>query len=227
MNTNIRILALLFLAGFGISRQAAGQEFFSPIGLGYTANFGGGMFNWGGGYGGGTPEGNYLMGMSSVIGATGAYNEALSRSYINYEEARTRYIENQRRWTDAYFAIREANQAQRAEARERARHSPEVLAAAARSMRPRPLSSESLDPTTGRLLWPEVLQADQYASLRTRIEQLLEVYVSTGSGDTVAIQRATREMIELLKSNIRELPAYEYIIARRFLDSLAWTARVS
>lgn len=218
------------LAGLGVTRDASAQNIFSPQGVGYMAAFSGWPYNWGGGaggFGGGTAQGNYLMGLSATIAAEGAYNEALSRSYVNYEEARKKYIENRQRWTDTHFAMRELNESNRRQRLERAKHSPETLATAARLERPRPLSSDAIDPATGRLRWPEVLKARQYAPLRSRLDELLDTYVSTGSGNSDAMQQATREAIALLKADVHTLPTGEYVEARRFLDGLTGTARVA
>ncbi|MGQ0634424.1 MAG: hypothetical protein ACT4QC_07435 [Planctomycetaceae bacterium] len=206
------------------SASEALAVWFNPVGLGAVTAFGG-YGGWGGGWGGGTVAGNYMQGMSQVVAAQGQYNESTARAAISYEEARSKYIDNSKKWTDTYFQMREENEARTAERRERAKHSPETLRLAAQSGLPRPLSSEALDPLTGRIQWPEALQAPEYAQSREKLERLFEIRATTSGGGTgMSIQQATREMIEILKSNIQKIPTGDYIAARKFLDSLAHSA---
>jgi len=184
-------------------------------------------FNYSG-YGNGlTPGAAYLSGVSQVIRAQGEFNETTSRAYINYEEARKSYIANRKQWQQAYFAMRENNEAQRLRKLESAKHTSEALAYAARSSAPRPLSSESLDPITGRLAWPDVLQRPEFGRQREQIEQLFEIRASTSGAETnvAAIQQTVDQMVEVLRSEIEDLPVDQYMEARKFLDSLAWSAR--
>jgi hypothetical protein len=235
--SGIVLLALILLNGISPSRASA-QRWFNParvaggMGVGYGMGYGmrgyGRGYGYGmGGYGGGTVYGNYLQGMSQVIRAQGQYNEQTSRSMINYEEARTKYIDNRQKWTETYFAMREKNQAAQAEKFARQKYSPETIAAAARSNVVKPLNSEALDPITGKLYWPQILMADEYATPRVEIEHQFELRTSTGGGtfDSIKLQEATQQMISQLKSNIHNLPTGDYITARKFLDSLLASAR--
>lgn len=195
-----------------------------PFGMGYYGALGGygGGYSGGVNYGGGTVAGNYLSGLSQVIRSAGDYNEATSRSYINYEEARKGYIANRREWTDTYFALQEQNRARQLEKIARQKHSPEALASAAHSSVPRPLSSEMLDPISGRISWPEFLQRAEFAEARQRVDRAFELQAETsGAGvDRQAARTALAEMLETLRTNIDLVPANEYIANRKFLDSL-------
>jgi hypothetical protein len=235
--SGVILLALVFLHGLSPSRASA-QRWFNPrmgvagaMGVGYgIGGYGRGGYGYGygmGGYGGGTVYGSYLQGMSQVIRAQGQYNEQTSRATINYEEARTKYIDNRQKWTETYFAMREKNQAVQAEKFARQKYSPETIAAAARSNVVKPLNSEALDPITGKVYWPQILTADEYAKPRVEIEHQFELRTSTGGGtfDSVKLQEATQQMISTLKSNIHSLPTGDYIAARKFLDSLLASAR--
>lgn len=197
-----------------------------PQVIGYQAALSGG--GGGGGYGGGTVAGNYLSGAAQVIRSAGDFNEATSRAYINYEEARGLYITNRRKWTDAYFALQEQNRARVIEKIERARHSPEVLAAAAHSSVPRPLNSYEFNLMTGKIDWPEFLQSAEFAGPRERIERIAGVRaeMTLTATDRATGRQAVGEMLEALRADIHVLPANEYIANRKFLDSLYFTLTV-
>lgn len=221
-----------------ISPRAAALWGANPYnGYGSYGGFGMNSIGWHNGYGsyGGFgysgvatfPVIPYRGGVADVIRSRGEYNEATSRSYINYEQARKGYIENRKQWQQAYFDMRQSNEARRVRKLEGAKHSPEALAYAARSSAPRALSSESLDPITGRLLWPEILQRDEFAIQREQIEQQFEIRASTSGAETnlPAIEQSVGRMIEILRSEIEDLPVDQYMESRKFLDSLAYSAR--
>jgi len=182
-------------------------------------------FVGGGYYGGGTADGNFMFGVAQIIRAEGDYNVATTQGAINYEVARSKYIENANKWTQAYFQMREANQAFRIQERERNRHAPEVLAQAAAAELPRRLGSDELDPVTGRIMWPEVLMGEEYAALRSDLERLFEIRAWTSrSRETAAkIHDDTHAMMDLVRMHIEELPANDFIAARKFLEALDYS----
>lgn len=87
---------------------------------------------------------------------------------------------------------------------------------------PRSLSSREFDPVTGKIRWPQVFLHEKYKTLRTTLEGLLAK--RTGTGPTPALATATHDvivrMIEMLRSDIEELPANDYMAARKFIDAL-------
>jgi hypothetical protein len=216
---SILVLALL------MSARTAHAQFrpFVGFGLGYGVGYGG----FGYGYGGGTAAGNYMYGMSNVIRAEGQYNLLTSMAGVNNEEARSRYLDNRKKWQENYLQGQEQHQKMRAENFARSRHSSEALAAAASSGVPKMLSPDALDPVTGHITWPEVLLADEYGEPRKELDQLFELRATTThtAGTSEKIRTATAKLSEMLRKNILNIPANDYIAARKFLDSLAWSAR--
>jgi hypothetical protein len=209
----------------GISQTALAQV--RPF-VGFGLGFGLGM-GYGGGYGfgGGTAASNYMYGMSNVIRAEGEYNMMTSAAGVNYEEARSRYLDNQKKWWQNYLQGQEAHQKMMAEKYAREKHSPEALAAAASSGLPQQLSPDALDPVTGQITWPEVLQDDKYAAERKELEQLVELRAKTTqtAGNAAAIRAAVDKLTALLRKDVQTIPANDYMAARKFLDSLAWVVR--
>ncbi len=183
-------------------------------------------FIGGGSYGGGTADGNFMFGAAQVIRAEGDYNALVTQGMINYEMARSGYIDNVAKWSQYYSRMREANEAYKRQKLEQNRHSPEVLAKVAASDIPRALSSDELDAVTGRISWPPALMDDQYAALRADLEHLFQVRTWTTQTNATGAQiRAdTRQLLELLRGNMDIIPASDYIAARKFIDSLDYSA---
>jgi hypothetical protein len=217
-------IPLLALVVLGLSRCCEAVVFRPFVGFGgYGMGYGG----YGYGYGGGTVAGNYMNGMSNVIRAEGQYNLLTAQAAVNNEEARSRYLDNKKKWHEIYLQSREARDKRVAEQFARSKHSPEVLAAAAASDLPHKLSSEVLDPVTGQITWPEVLLGAEFADQRKEVEQFLELRAKTSHTDETGekIRAAAAKMSEMLRKNVQNIPANEYMAGRKFLDSLVYAVR--
>jgi len=203
---------------------STGAGGFRGFGVGYGMGYGGYGY---GGYGGGTVASNYMNGMSNVIRAEGQYNLLTSMAGVNNEEARSRYLDNKKKWWNDYLQMSEQRSAIDAQRYAAAKHSPEALNVAAKSDLPRVLGPDMLDPVTGRITWPEVLHDSQFADQRKEVEQLFELRAKTShsAGTGQKIRAATAQMSDKLRKEIKDIPANEYMAARKFLDSLDYAAR--
>jgi hypothetical protein len=209
-------MALLLAAG--LASRAAAQDF------GFMSYY----EPWYGGYGfGGTVEGDYLLGMSTVIRAAGEYNLYTAKAGVNNEEARSRYLDNKKKWTQNYFQMRERRQALDAQKREKERASRQTLYAATAAAPSRTPAPEALDPVTGRINWPETLLSDDFEKPRKELELLFELRARTsqGAGNSLRIHELTQEMSRILRSKIKDVPANDYMAARKFIDKLEYSAR--
>ena len=201
---------------------------FVGFGVGYGLGHGGyGYRGYGYGYGGGTVAGNYMNGMSNVIRAEGQYNLLTAQAGVNNEEARSKYLDNQKKWRENYLQGQEQHQKLMAEKSARSKLSPEALAAAAASDLPRRLGPDALDPVTGQITWPELLRASGYAAQRKELEQLFELRAKTTHTPETSerVLAGTSKMSDMVRKDIQNTPPGEYIAARKFLDSLAYAAR--
>jgi hypothetical protein len=183
---------------------------------------------WYGGYGfGGTVEGDYLLGMSTVIRAAGEYNLYTAQAGVNNEEARRRYLDNKRKWTENYFQMRERRGALDSQKRERQRASRQTYYASLAAAPSRAPAPEALDPVTGRISWPDLLLASEFEKPRQEIDQLFELRARTsqGAGNTLKLRELTQEMSRILRSQVAKTPANDYMAARKFIDKLDFSAR--
>lgn len=195
-----------------------------------SAQWGGyGVFGYGGGFGGGTLEGNYLQGWSQVIRAQGEYNLNTAQAGISYEDARSKYLDNNRKWSQNLMQMREEQQRLAIQQREinRQTNAERAAALAARPRVSRGLAPNSLDPLTGRITWPELLLGRDFDAPRTQIDQAFELRAKTshGPGMSEKVHPAVLQMMSRLRSEIEKIPANQYMAARKFLDALDYTTR--
>jgi len=160
-------------------------------------------------------SGSYANNMANLI-------RAQSQAAVNYEQARSQAIENQKKWAANYFKMKEERQAYEARQHEKNKPSAATLDAVARSNHPAALGSDVLDPVTGHITWPESLKNNDYAKQRAELDDLFAQRAKMSQSEATAfkIHAVTIEMQDALRKNIENMPSGVYMSARKFLDSL-------
>jgi len=196
-----------------------------------SAQWGGG-WGWGGmGMGGGyasTAQQAADYGMSQVVRSQGYANLKNSEAAKNWEEAKTQEIQNRMRWTETYFEMRKTNREARA-AEDGPPVTQEQAIRMAKMTLPSRLGSTQLDPVTGHIEYPMVLQDDIFAPYRQELDTLFARRASTGGSlqyeEFKEIQSTVSKFIDVLKEHVGDYAAGDYGRARSFLNSLAQESR--
>ena len=87
------------------------------------------------------------------------------------------------------------------------------------------LGPDELDSETGRVSWPVALLDDQFANVRTDLDDLfaLHAWTSRSAGTIGRIRDDLRRMKDILRSNIEIVPVNDYIGARKFIDAVDYS----
>lgn len=162
-------------------------------------------------------------GMSEMMRAQGYENLQNSEASKNWEDAKTKQIQNRQLWTDTYFDMRKTNrEARAAEAGPLITHD-QAIRMAAMGAPPRLISTQ-LDPVTGHIQYPMVLQDDLFKPYREELDKMFAKRASSGGsvsfGDLQDIQTTVAKFTDALKEHVDKYPAGAYGQARTFLDSL-------
>ncbi len=237
-------LIILFSAGH--MAQAAGPFF--PRQTVY--NFGGGLSpsvyygnRWG--YGGGYYGGGYYDNGAALVRAQGQAMESQSKAMVNYQEANSKYLDNQKKLAETYVARQKAQresmheQAQIKEMQAQQRQAAIDAQAeknrklqesglspyynAASSQDKETLNSSQLNPATGEISWPEALTGEEYEASRKKMQELFSLKNSTGvtSSLTREIESEAIVMKNILRGQIRTMLPNDYLSARGFIEGLA------
>lgn len=192
---------------------------------------------WGGGWGHGFGMGGWsstaqegaAMGISQVVRSQGYANLKNSEAAKNWEDAKTKEIDNRMKWTETYFEMRKTNRDARAAEAGPPVTQEQAIRMAKMAAPPR-LGSTQLDPVTGHIEYPPVLQDDIFRPYREELDKLFAERAASGGsvqyeeirriGDTVS------KFIDVLKENVGNYAAGDYGRARTFLDSLARESRL-
>jgi hypothetical protein len=225
------LASLLFVAALTLASPATAYDNFGMYGMGVGMGGGWGGYGWGGSQGG---IGGIYDGQANVIRSEGMYNQMNSQAAINYqkanqenEKARALHLENQQKIHEE--KLKRTREAKVRQSEERV----ETMAARERQQqfmdahRPQPLAGSQLDPSTGRINWPSPLMTSEFDDFRKAVEAFFETQMKYGSTSDLTIQivRKVGEMKDLLRKQILNMPMPEYSESRKFLDSLAASAR--
>jgi len=178
-------------------------------------------------WGGTTVAGSYARGLAALTHAQGVYNRLTAEARLIHAQAQAKELENRELRIQSYFAMREHNRQARA-AERGPRLSAERAAEIAARRGPQRLTAEQLDPATGAIAWPVALQGPEFAELRKVLQAAFAHRAYHGSLSTEQVEQveqAAEAMRLALKQRIREIPAADYLEAKRFLANLAFEAR--
>jgi hypothetical protein len=162
--------------------------------------------------------------MADMVRSTGVRNLLNSMAARNFEEARSRNLDNRIKATQTYFDRRRYNREYRG-AERGPRPTSEQLFRVAKENAPARLSPSELDPLTGEINWPSILRAEPYDQYRKQIDELFAERVRQQGGPVKPIRDKGERMRAELLGRIGDYTPDEYLNAKKFIDSLLYETR--
>ena len=218
MKTNIITSRFVIVASFALVASIAGAAFGQETGSRYGA---GPAIRLGDN---GTPviydhastlEEGVLRGGADLLRGIGDMNYSNSLAMINGQEARSRSIDNAKNAVQTYFDIKAINRQARAQTRRPPVTSSDAIRMA-RNAAPKGLSATEFNTASGTLVWPSVLSEAEFATERVTIDGL----VASHGIEVREVKLIAAEMDAKLVTKVEELPASDYLAAKRFLRGL-------
>ena len=160
--------------------------------------------------------------MADVIRAQGEAAESAARAARDREEARAKQIENDTKWLEEYNERKRIGLAEREQQQRERRAQINRSREARHAQRAETPTTTQVDPDTGEIIWPELLQSDEYQAERERVNELFRASNDSNSSpqQESELKNAVDAMDRTLKSQIQDVPAYKFIEADKFLQSL-------
>ncbi len=87
------------------------------------------------------------------------------------------------------------------------------------------LRADQLDPATGKVTWPPLLESDEFAASRADLEGIFARRAANGkitARQRAQVQQTAKAMLGRLREQIQDAPPMDYTAAKRFLQSLAY-----
>ncbi len=163
---------------------------------------------------------SYSRGMADVIRAQGEQNLNNSVAAGNFEDARSKYLDNRIKSVETYWARREIydrRMAEQAYARQQSRE-----AFFSRTLL-QPLSDSQFDATSGRIQWPILCREQEFDGFRTTIDEAFGQLATSGllsMSEFTAASNAIRDFRGVLQQNRDNFPQDAVATALRFLIKL-------
>ena len=175
----------------------------------------------------GTATGDILESRGDLIKDAGKAALYRSLSATQFQEAIDERLDNRRESVKTYFELRDLNERERAEDRDRL--SAEEVNALAKKKAPKRLSEDELDPQTGKIDWEGPLAADALKTYRRPIEESFEKRVSPGEEygafDYYKVKRMVNLMRESLESIKDRMDVRAFVAMDGYLDRVLHEAR--
>lgn len=169
-------------------------------------------------------------GMANVISAAGQANLLNSQAAQNYEVARSMDLDNRYKAENTYFEMRKMNRAYVA-AERGPKPTSEQMFRLAKERAPDRLNANQLDPLTGQISWPVILEEDAYKDYRDKLEELFALKArhngQIGPSEYAELQRTTKAMEAELRKHIKEYTGTDYARARSLIESLSYEATLT
>jgi hypothetical protein len=223
--TSAVLASLLAVAGVA-SAQSSGTTSAAAVGVGGFGS--GGYGGYGGGYHASTEAEGAFRGLADYNRSIGENRYLTSLAAINGQEALSRAIVNRKQAVETYFEIKQVNRA----AREAARPQPLTFtqyAKLARQEAPDRLSDVDYNRVMGRLNWPAVFAAGDFAAERVALNQAFVGRTAQDVGVSTAFNSEVRELTAAMQTKLHDrlaaISPQEYIAAKNFLTSVAFEAQ--
>jgi len=194
-----------------------------------TARHAAGQF-WGMRFHASTAAESAANGMANIMTSAGAANLANSAAAINYEQARSQYIDNRLKNTQTYFEMKRVNSEYR-NASKTPRPTSEQLFRLAKDATPDRLDPAQLDPVTGMIMWPEILKTDEYTKYRDTLDGLFQAASQKqgklSADEYKAIRQAIADVRIELRNRVNDYPPQVWSRTNSFLQQLDYEVRMS
>jgi hypothetical protein len=169
-----------------------------------------------------TVEEGAQRGYADIVRSYGMASLLDAQAANQFEQARKQYIENQLKAVQTYVDAHRVNAEYRFATRKPLPL--EEYVRLAREQAPEPLTATQLDQLTGSISWPAPLRKPEYEAFRKRIDRLFQDR-AIGYAIYGEIPAACEEFAQRVNADIMQFPPNDYIAAKKFLESLAWTSR--
>jgi len=161
----------------------------------------------------------YLAAQATMITASASANKTNAEALQALEQARSLELDNSLKKAETFYAKKTAHDNYKSLAKPRTRPTPEALLRYSQVSLPQPMKEEELDPVSGKITWPLLLQGEEFSKDRSQIEALFINHLDYNNSSTEA-KVLTKNMTTKLRSMIREVTGTDYVKAKNFIRSL-------
>jgi hypothetical protein len=145
-----------------------------------------------------------------------------AQAAIAAQQANQLAIQNRVGATKAYFEMRQINRDYQNSLRSQSAQN--SMAQYYEQQKPRKLPPSQLDPVTGQIRWPALLQDAAYQPYRDQIEPMFKLWAKHQDLSYTDVRKASDGMLAELRKHINDLPPQEFEESQKFIETLAFEA---
>lgn len=166
--------------------------------------------------------------MADMVRSAGMATLMTSKAAVNVEDARSRNIDNQLKHTQVWLERQRLLGSYHASMR-KPPPTAEQLYRYNQARRPKPLSASEFDPLSGAITWPVVLRAEPFESYRGSAEKFFREVAEKPETFSFELyssfEQASAECLAALKKHIKSYRPDDFIRAKKFVESLNYSAQ--
>jgi len=178
------------------------------------------------GYHASTAAEGFTRGLADLARSQGIANALDAQGQVSLSLAEKQFIENRGKYLQQFWDGRQLWREQTALERG-PRHGPEFYSRVSRYDMPARLSATQLDAISGRIMWPILLRTETNVGVRAELERLFVARSANGgltAEEYMQVTRLTETLLNDLQTQVAAMPPKEYVVAKRFVQSLAFEA---
>lgn len=206
----------------GATTASAQTSIVDPLSL--VSDYGGASAHTG--YHASTALEGFTRGLADLARSQGVANALDAQGQVSLSIAEKQFIENRGKRIQQFWDARQLWREQTAMERG-PRHGPDFYTKLSRIEAPARLTPAQLDSISGRISWPILLRTDTNLAVRAELERLFvnrSVNGGMSAEEYLQVSRLTAILINDLQNSVAALPPQQYVVAKRFVQSLAFEA---
>lgn len=173
-------------------------------------------------------EAALISARAQFLQATAEWHFKRAQTAEKWQDVHTKKLDNKQKVAEVFYAKREMHRKYR-ESKQRNRMTHERAVKLAQKPQP-PRFVDLVGVAGPGIPWPDVFHGSDFNDTRSQIDDLwiapTTLVSSPSTRNSSQIKRMAQQMRTLLKNKIHQLPSNDFVLASRFLKSLAYEAEL-
>jgi len=166
-----------------------------------------------------------ISAQATLVTAAANANKANTEALENLEKTRGLALDNNQKRAEVFYTKKALYDNHRKLNGIKSRPTKEDAIRYSQATAPQRLTKEEFDQIRGEIIWPALLQREEFSEERERLDALFVKRLDFNQNISQEVQHLTEQMSYELRSLVREVPSSEYIKSRKFIHNLAYEAR--
>ncbi|MFA7682202.1 MAG: hypothetical protein WCX61_04190 [Candidatus Peribacteraceae bacterium] len=170
-------------------------------------------------------EAKIIAAQAAMVTAKAGADKTHAEASQIREQIRSLSLDNDLKKATVYYGKRAMHATYNSLAQSKSQPTRDDLIRQSQQYAPKRLTKEQLDPDSGKINWPAILQQDRFLEHRVQLDSLFAKYHDSSLDIRGEVQSLSEEMRDELKLLVQEVSPAEYMEAQQFIRSLAYESQ--